>query len=102
MLVAATLAPPAGAVPPWGRCVLIGARLLVLLCGGLLGVALPVMYLLAVGLLCGIPPAAGPENGAQTAQAGCRRASCALPRSSSAAPCASDGVACRAAYSAPD
>ena len=87
---------------PCGRCVLICARLLVLLCGGLLCVALPVMYLLAVGLLCGIPPAAGPENGAQTAQAGCRRASCALPRGSSAAPCASDGVACRAAYSAPD
>ena len=64
---------------PCGRCVLICARLLVLLCGGLLCVALPVMYLLAVGLLCGIPPAAGPENGAQTAQAGCRRANCALP-----------------------
>ena len=64
---------------PWGRCVLIGTRLLVLLCGGLLGAALPVMYLLAVGLLGGIPPAAGPENGAQTAQAGCRRANCALP-----------------------
>lgn len=58
---------------------MIGTRLLVLLCGGLLGAALPVMYLLAVGLLGGIPPAAGPENGAQTAQAGCRRANCALP-----------------------
>ena len=76
---------------------MIGTRLLVLLCGGLLGAALPVMYLLAVGLLGGIPPAAGPENGAQTAQTGCRRANCALPRGRSAAPCASDGVACRAA-----